>query len=1159
MKRFLLIDRQASILTALFLLIFLAGCTEKKTLFTKLNATESDLNFENKIIETPELNVLRYQYIYNGGGIAAGDFNHDTLCDLYFTGNVVANKLYLNQGRFTFTDATQPAGVAGRNDWKTGVTAADINGDGWLDLYVCYAGPGSVAQRANQLFLNNGCAPGGIPTFTECAAQLGLDAPGTYSTQASFFDYDRDGDLDMFLVNYGTTFYAPFVNTTKLRTTRHPYSGNRLYRNDMPKTDVARAAQGSRFRSLIHFTEVSDAAGIQGGGLNFGLSASVSDLNGDGWPDLYVTNDYEEPDVCYLNQQNGTFADCTKQAFGHLSRFGMGSDIADINNDGWPDVVVMDMLPADNYRQKLLRGGDEYAKYQLLVKNGFHHQTMRNTLQLNQGNSGDVGEQQGPLFSEVGQLAGVSATDWSWAPLLADFDNDGNKDLFITNGFLRDFTNQDFLKYTVEEAEQRAAQAGKPFVLFSLIAKMPSTKVSNCIFRNNGNLTFDDKTKAWGIEYPDMSFGAVYADLDNDGDLDLITNNTNEAAGVWQNNAQASEKSNYLALELVGEGANRFGIGTRITVRTKASEQTQEQQPTRGYQSSVEPLLHFGLGKQAVIDEIRVVWPDGRVTVKRNVPANQRLKIEQKNAARPPTATPKNTTNPANLFADITANAGVNYIHRENEFVDFDHEPLIPKQLSRMGPCLAAGDVNRDGLTDFFIGGAAGQAGQLFLLTATGQFRPVATQPWQQDAACEDEGATFFDADSDGDLDLYVVSGGTEFPTGSPALTDRLYINAGAGQFKKAPAGSLPVEFANGSCVTAADYDRDGDMDLYVGGRVQPGAYPLPSPGGLLRNDTDPRTGQLKFTVATATVNPALREPGMVSAAQWTDFNNDGWPDLILVGDWMPIRLFENRRGKLVETAQESLGNTQGFWTRILPGDFDHDGDMDYVLGNAGTNLPWHASPAEPLTLHYGDFNDDGRIDPLMCSYVQGVSYPVATRDELLSQLNGLRKKYVRYAQYANAKIDSILTSSQIANAQHLRVVTLQSSYLKNLGKGKFALSPLPIEAQFSMANGLLSDDYDRDGHLDVLLSGNFYPYRVQAGKCDAGLGLLLRGNGRGNFRPVSWPQTGFLVPGDVRGMISLRAGKRGQYIVVAKNNAAVQVLKHPTRPTPEPITRPSK
>jgi hypothetical protein len=1113
-------------------LICYFSCTPaEKPLFTRLPPDDSGITFENKIEESPEINILSYEYTYNGGGVAAGDFNNDGKCDLYFTGNTVSNKLYLNQGNLKFKDITEKAKVGGRELWKTGVTATDVNSDGWLDLYVCYSGPDANQSLSNELFINNGNDKDREPTFTERAKEYGLDAPGTYSTQASFFDYDRDGDLDMFLINHGNHFYSPFINTNQLRNMRHPQFGNRLYRND------AVVATGSAIKSQNYFTEVSQEAGIHGGGINFGLGVSISDLNNDGWPDIYVTNDYEEQDFLYLNNQDGTFKECTKNSFGHLSRNGMGTDIADFNNDGRPDLIEVDMWPEDNYRQKLLKGPDDYNRYTLMVDSGFHHQQMRNTLQVNAG----VGPDSFPIFCEVGQMAGVSATDWSWAPLFADVDNDGFKDLFVTNGYLRDFTSMDFLKYTVEEARKKAQENGTELQLYELVSKMPSTKTSDYLFRNNGDLTFSNNTKEWGIDLPNLSFGAAYADLDNDGDLELITNNTNETATVWLNQGIAN---NYLRVELKGPPSNPFGIGATVRVETGEMILTQEQFLSRGYQSSVDPIIHFGLGKNKTADEIVVIWPDGKKSILAQVTCNQKVELSYSASTPANILTGKEAGADSDiLFQDISKESKIGFIHHENYFNDFDRELLIPYQLSRLGPALAKADVNGDGFGDFYVGGAAGQTGQLFMGDGLGHFIPSAHQPWKTDSGKEDTGATFFDADADGDPDLFVVSGGNEFATGSEMLDDRLYINNGKGEFVNAPQGSTVPDHASGSCAVAADYDKDGDMDLFVGGRSLPGSFPQTTPGAILKNETDSSRKEIKITVATKEVNPDLREPGMVTDALWTDFNGDSWPDLMIVGEWMPVRLFENQKGKLTEVKNASLEKTSGLWNRIASSDLDGDGDLDYVLGNAGSNLPWKISETKPLTLYYHDFNDDERVDPVICYSSEGKQYPVASRDEMLLQINSLRKKFTTYSEYAGAAIEDIFDKEALEASQKLKVQTVHSSTLENLGGGNFKISPLPLQAQVSSVNGILTEDFNHDGFIDILLSGNFYPYRTQFGRSDAGIGLLLQGNGKGKWEPVPWEQSGFLATGDVRNMVLVNGKADQKFIVIARNNEKMSLI----------------
>ncbi len=1123
------------IVPRIFLLsaLFVGGCKQsEQPLFVRLAPEDSGVEFVNTIEESPEINILSYEYTYNGGGVAAGDFNNDGFCDLYFAGNMVSNRLYLNLGDLKFKDITQAADVGGRKLWKTGVTAADVNGDGWLDIYVCYSGPEAHQSLSNELYINNGGEPGGTPTFTEQSKQFGLDAPGTFSTQASFFDYDRDGDLDMFLINHGNHFYSPFINTNKLRNTRHPQFGNRLYRNDAKGNAETKGASTQRY-----FTEVSQQVGIHGGGINFSLGVSISDVNNDGWPDIYVTNDYEEQDFLYLNDTKGGFTESTKKSFDHLSRNGMGTDLADYNNDGKTDLIEVDMLPEDNYRQKLLRGPDDYQRYKLMLDSGFLHQQMRNTLQLNTGNN----EDSTPIFSEIGQLAGVDATDWSWAPLFVDVDNDGNKDLFVTNGYLRDFTSMDFLKFTVEDARKEAMAQGKELQVYELVSKMSSTKTSDYLFRNNGDLTFSDFSKKWGIYQPNLSFGATYADLDNDGDIELITNNTNETATIWKNNTSEGKLNSYMRVKLKGPPGNNFGIGAKVYIENDSLHQWQEQFPTRGFQSSVEPILHFGVGSSGKVKMVRIVWPDGRQSELLDQHSNSLIEVNYSSSLP---VKEEALQLPAPLFKNVTHESKVEFVHKENEFVDFDKEPLIPYQLSRLGPALAKGDVNNDGSEDFYVGGAAGQKSVLYLSSGNGQFTHASDQPWSEDAVCEDTGATFFDVDGDHDLDLFVVSGGNEFISGSITWDDRLYLNQGGGKFIKAPQGSAPADHVSGGCVVAGDYDKDGDLDLFVGGRNLPGSYPLTSPGAILRNESNLAKGEIKLIVATQEVNAELREPGMVTDALWTDFNNDGWPDLLIVGEWMPIRLFENKMGKLTEVRNSELENATGLWNRVAAVDFDLDGDLDYIVGNAGVNLPWHASMLKPLTLYVSDFNSDGRLDPIICNFIQGKSFPVASRDEMLLQMNSLRKKYTDYGSYALASLEDMVGLEQVKGSKKYQINTLQSSMLENLGNGNFKLQPLPVEAQVSSVRGILVEDFNGDGVEDILLAGNFFSFRTQYGPCDASKGLMLKGIGKGNFVPISWERTGFYASGDIRNMQLLQEKSGKRHVVVARNNDSVLVFK---------------
>ena len=1101
----------------LYGLLFFTSCKHAdNALFIEVPSSHSAISFKNEIKEDENYNILTYEYLYNGGGVAVGDVNNDGLPDLMFTGNMVPDKLYLNKGDFVFEDITDKAGVAGRLKWKTGVVMADVNGDGLLDMYVCYSGPGTDAERANELYINNGIK-NGIPTFTESAKQYGLDAPGTYTTTVAFFDMDNDGDLDMFMVNHADMFYNPYFNTEKLRATRDPKFGNRLYRNDNG-----------------HFVDVSVAAHIDGSGLNFGLGVAISDINNDGWPDIYVTNDYSERDFLYLNNKNGTFSEVLTKAAGHISEFAMGCDIADYNNDGRTDVMVVDMLPEDNHRQKLLRGSDTYDKYTMLVNNGFHHQQMRNTLQLNNG----VDSSGVPIFSEIAQFAGVSNTDWSWAPLIADFDNDGWKDLFISNGILKDITNQDFVKYTSGYSENYIKETGHKAEIWQLVKSMPSTKLTNYLFKNNQALGFTNVTDDWGLNKAAISNGAVYADLDNDGDLDLVINNLNDKATVYRNNTDKQKTANYVRIKLNGDNKNTAGIGAKVYIKTAVTEQFQEQFVSRGFQSSIDPIMHIGLGKDSIIQSIKVIWPGGKISMLANVKANTLLVIDQK-AAVTPGAENISLTKP--IFVDDTKNSGINFVHQQSVFVDFKVAPLLPFQLSKIGPCIAKADVNKDGLEDLFIGASAGEESQLYLQTKEGNFKLADSQPWNSNKNFTNAAALFFDADGDGDADLYLVSGGADYPLNNRNYQDRIFENDGKGNFKIIE-NALPAETISGSCATAADINKDGLTDLFIGGRFMAGSFPKAPESYILKNKSKP--GHILFEKDMAQTDTVLAHPGIVTDALWIDLNKDGWQDLVVVGQFMPITIFENHNGILSnQTAAYGLAETNGWWNRILAADFDNDGDTDLVIGNMGTNTQFKASEKTPMSITYGDFNQDGVLDPILSYYVQGKSYPAATRDEIFDQLPSLQKKFSRYETYSDAQLKDLFTADQLTNAGSVEIKILKSVFLKNEGNKKWAISELSPYAQISMVNGMVATDLNNNGIQDIIIAGNFYPLRVQQGPLDAGMGLVLKGNGKGMFKPALYAETGLNITGDVRNILGVKSVK-GLLIVAVKNNGSVQVLK---------------
>jgi len=1111
-----------NLLFTLMEVVFLLSCrnteTNKTTLFTDMPSSQTHVEFSNDIKEDENYNILTYEYLYNGGGVAVGDINGDGLPDIYFTGNMVSNKLYLNKGGFQFEDITDKAGVKGRSKWKTGAVMADVNGDGLLDIYVCYSGPGTDEERSNELYINNGVKDG-VPSFTESAKQFGLDAPGTYTTTVSFFDMDNDGDLDMFMVNHADMFYNPFYNTNKLRSTRNPKFGNRLYRNDNGK-----------------FTDISEQAHIDGSGLNFGLSVSISDINDDGWSDIYVTNDYDERDFLYLNNQDGTFREVLAKAANHISEFAMGSDIADYNNDDKPDVMVLDMLPEDNRRQKLLKGADAYDKYTMRANAGFHHQQMRNTLQLNNG----VDTSGIPIFSEVGQMAGISNTDWSWSALFADFDNDGWKDLFISNGIFKDITNLDFVKYTSGYSSQYVKPENNKTEMWQLVQDMPSTKLSNYLFRNNHKLGFTNVAAAWGLDKKAVSNGSAYADLDDDGDLDLVINNLDEKATIYKNNISDSAHSHYIKLRLKGKKANTYGIGAKVYISTASGTQMQEQYLSRGFQSSIDPVMHIGLGSDSIIKNIVVKWPGSKasfmeVSYMENVKADTTIAIESF-STRIESIPPGKP-----LFHDITNSAGIDFIHKQPAFVDFKITPLLPYQLSKIGPAIASGDVNDDGLDDVFIGAGATQDSWLYLQSKDGRFAQSASQPWNADKNMTISDALFFDADNDGDKDLYFVSGGADYPLNNKNYQDVLYENDGHGNFKKTD-GALPMETVSGSCVRAGDFNKDGLTDLFVGGKIKPGLFPEAPESFVLENKST--KGHILFEKSKAQTDTTIAHPGMVTDAAWVDINKDGWQDLIVAGEFMPITVFENHNGVLVnETKTYGLDNSNGWWCRILADDFDNDGDTDLVIGNLGTNTQLKASDKEPLSIVYGNFYGNGATDAILCYYNGGKNYPYYSKDEVADQIPSIQKQFLHYSDYADVEVKNLLNEQQWTKAHTAEVKTFQSVFIRNNGNKSFALAPLPDLAQVSALNGMVSVDIDGDGNKDIVLAGNFYPLRVQLGPLDASIGLILKGDGKGGFIPLSYERTHLQISGDVRNLIKIKTADN--YILAAtKNNGAVQLLR---------------
>jgi hypothetical protein len=1111
----LVVPRSLFLLSGLY---FLSACSRADTfatdsgeappnngrLFTLLPASYTGIRFENRVEDTRELNVFTYRNFYNGGGVATGDLNGDGAPEVMLTSNLHGNHLYLNKGKFRFQDITEDAGVKGNGSWATGVTFADVNADGLLDIYVCYAGNVPGERRANELYINQGPNTSGVPTFKEMAAQYGL-TDGGYSTHAAFFDYDRDGNLDMYLVNNS---FRP-VNSFGLRNIRHvrdKLGGHKLYHND---------GNG-------RFTDVSEKAGIFGSEIAFGLGVAVSDVNRDGWPDVYVANDFFERDYLYINNRNGTFSEQLDKQIPYSSYFSMGLDIADVNNDGLPDIYTTDMLPEDEYRLRTTSSFEGWDLYQAKVKNGFHYQFMRNMLQINNGNG---------TFSDVGQLAGVARTDWSWSALIADLDLDGHKDIHVTNGLAKDVTSQDYIAFLANDQTMASATKGRRVDFKALTDAMTSTKLQHYAFRNKGDLTFSNETVNWGLEAPSFANGASYADLDGDGALDLVVNNANDTAFVYRNDARALTKNHFLQLKLEGDGRNRFAIGARVTLRNGDQLLYQELEPSRGFQSSVDYVLTFGLGALASVQSVTVEWPDGRVSGLKDVAADQRLVVKQsesKASPASPASVPK--TSPP-LFADVTTATPLQFVHRENDYVDFDRERLMPKLLSTEGPNMAVADVNGDGLDDVFIGGAKEQGSALLVQQPDGRFAPTNEKLFDQDKISEDVSAAFFDANGDGSPDLYVVTGGSEFSESAPALEDRLYLNDGRGSFKKS-TGALPQQSVSGSRAAAADFDGDGDIDVFVGGRSVPGRYGMDPKSSLLSND-----GGGRFTDVADKVAPGLANVGMVTDALWRDVDGNGRLDLVIVGEWMPITIFRNLGGgRLEKMSVPGLEKSDGWWNRIVAGDFTGDGRVDFIVGNLGLNTRLQAKANEPVTMYVKDFANNGFVQQIISYYSNGRAYPLTLRDDLIKSLTFLKNRYLNYKHYANQTVGDVFPQKDLTGAVVKNAYTFATSLVRNDGNGRFTVVPLPLEAQITPVYGIHYSDLDGDGKSDLLLAGNFDGVKPELGKMTAGYGLYLRGDGKGGFTPVKTVDSGFLVPGQTRDIQSLRTAK-GRVYIVARNN----------------------
>ncbi|EAR02563.1 VCBS repeat-containing protein [Maribacter sp. HTCC2170] len=1097
---------------ALFFIVFLmlvSSCEKKHdTLFTKLDALETGVDFKNELNETHKHNYFTNPYMYLGGGVSVGDINNDGLEDIFFSGNMVPNKLYLNKGNMEFEDISENAGILGDERWFTGTTFVDINRDGYLDIYCSVNG--KFPPHNNLLYINNQ-----DNTFTEKASEYGIDCDGN-SIQSTFFDYDKDGDLDLYVINYPpTSFIAPV-----------PYYAHKLENHELSESDrLFRNDNG-------HFTDVTIDAGLS----NFGLSLGVvaADVNNDGYTDIFVSNDFNAPDFLYINNQDGTFTNQIDTSLQQTSFFGMGAEIADFNNDGHMDIFQLDMSAADHFRSKANMSSMNPDAFYQSVNIGLHHQYMQNSLQLNRGNSnGEL-----PVFSNVSRLAGVSSTDWSWGGLLADFDNDGWKDLFVTNGIRRDVNNKDFYgKYRAffdklensPDYENKEEEVG----LLNYLNELPSERLSNYMFQNDHDLTFTKRTKDWGFEEKTFSNGVAYSDLDNDGDLDLVINNLEDTSSIYRNN---SSDTNQLTINLNGDG-KVLPNESKVALYTPDGIQVQEHNVVRGYMSSVTPLLHFGLGSTNKIDSVLVTWPNGSITKMDNVKANQRLTINYDDSKAFARSSDKSKDIPK-LFN--TVDAPELTVHEENPFNDFDVEILLPHKNTTLGPALATGDLNNDGLDDYIIGSSIGKSATVFIQDDKGEFSVLPIADLVDDKYYEDLGILIFDADNDGDNDFYIASGGNEFEAGSPGYEDRFYENLGDNNFRRND-DTLPDTKISGLDVSASDFDHDGDLDLFVGGRLIPKKYPYPADSRILENVSD--ASGPRFVEVTEKVLPELKSLGLVTASSWVDFDNDGWEDLVLVGEWMPVKFFKNNGGSFKDVSNELLSDPlSGWWFDIQKGDFDNDGDLDLIVGNLGKNYKYQASADRPFKIYLNDFDSNDQVD-IVLAYKKGdIELPVRGRQCSSQQMPAIKHKFKDYNSFASASLNQIYTSKLLDEALSYEITSFASIYLEN-NNGAFTAKPLPQLAQFSSINKFVVKDFDSDGNLDVVLAGNLYNSEVETPRNDSSFGLFLQGDGAGNFTAQTMLDTGLKIVGDVRDMELLTKNGKN-HLMVAKNNAQLQLIE---------------
>ena len=1067
---------------------------EPQKIFELLDQLQTGIDFSNDLTFTDDFNVYKYRNFYNGGGVAIGDINNDSLPDIYFTSNQEKNKLYLNLGNFKFEDITDKAKVEGTKPWSTGVTMVDINADGYLDIYVCNSGDINGENKQNELFINNG-----DQTFTEKAIAYNLADKG-FSTHASFFDYDKDGDLDVYILNNSYQAIGSFD----------------LRRNERPKRDLL---GGDKLMENVDgkFVDVSEKAGIYGSVVGFGLGVTVGDVNNDGWEDIYISNDFFERDYLYINNKNGTFSERLENQMTATSGASMGADMADINNDGYNDIFVTDMLPSEYQRLKTVTTFEDWNKYQLKVNNGYYHQFTRNTFQLNNQNNS---------FSEIGRLSGVQASDWSWGALIFDMDNDGLKDLFIANGIYKDLTNQDYLQYISNEEVIKSVIENNKVDYERLIEIIPSNKVKNHAYKNSGELVFNYYEES-GLLTESFSNGAAYGDLDNDGDLDLVVNNLNMKAFVYKNTIADKGETNYIKLVLKGENKNTNAIGTKVEILNY--NLSLENQPARGFQSSMDPRVNFGLKSNEPIG-IYVIWPSGKKTILKDVKVNQTLFLSESDGKLIPN---ESYDESKNIFQKLHSN--INFKHKENKFVDFHRDRLLNHMSSTEGPKMSMADVNNDGFKDIFIGGSKTNAANILLGNTQG-FALTNTTIFNKNNNSEDTASLFFDADNDGDLDLYVCSGGVEFSQYSNDFLDRLYFNDGKGNFElsnqKLPSSN---SVHSTSTVVSSDIDGDGDLDLFVGERIVPLKYGLPCSGFILEND-----GKGNFTDITELKANDLNDIGMITDAIFQDLDDDGDDDLIVVGEFMGVEIFVNEKGSFTKKKENAVSELKGWWNTIQQADLDNDGDLDLILGNHGLNSIFEASKEKPITLFSADFDNNGFVDPILAFRSEdGKDYPYALRHNLIDQIKSLKKKFPDYESFKNADITTIFNTNQLARANKLEVNTLTSILLINNGNFNFEVKQLPIEVQFSPIYAIATDDFDNDGDLDIVLGGNLYNVKPEVGRYDATYGVYLENDGKMNFKSYKGGK-GFMLNGEIRDFII-----NNKKLIVSRNSDSLAIFKY--------------